>query len=152
MAVSNRYERYSTSDKGSSNLVYRCSFLRWQIGEPYSHKPINILSSPFVIRNLKVTLSIGGWTYSQDGHFSFVTDATKRATFVSSALQLVEDYGFDGVDLDFEYPSSTAQGQGLADLFTSLRSAFDSYAAGKGDSTPYLLTVRTFIFRLGFGS
>ena len=80
-------------------------------------------------RNLKVTLSVGGWTYSQSGHFNFVTDATKRTTFVNSAIQLIEDYGFDGLDLDFEYPSSAAQGQGFADLLTSLRSAFDSNAA-----------------------
>ena len=92
-------------------------------------------------RNLKVTLSVGGWTYSQSGHFNFVTDATKRTTFVNSAIQLIEDYGFDGLDLDFEYPSSAAQGQGFADLLTSLRSAFDSNAAKKGDATTYSLTV-----------
>ena len=99
-------------------------------------------------RNLKVSLSVGGWTYSQDGHFSFVTDATKRATFVSSAVQLIEDYGFDGLDLDFEYPSTAAQGQGFADLITSLRSALDTYAAGKGDTTPYLITVRLASYRI----
>ena len=96
-------------------------------------------------RNLKVSLSVGGYTYSQDGHFSFVTDATKRQTFVESALQLIEDYGFDGLDLDFEYPSSAEQGQGFADLITSLRSAFDTYQAQKGDATPYVLTVCQFI-------
>ena len=95
------------------------------------------------LRNLKVSLSVGGWTYSQDGHFGFVTDATKRATFVSSALQLIEDYGFDGLDLDFEYPSDADQGQGFADLITSLRSAMDTYAANKGDTVPYTLTVGT---------
>lgn len=88
-----------------------------------------------------MTLSIGGWTYSQSGHFNFVTDATKRATFVSSAVQLIEDYGFDGIDIDFEYPSSTAQGQGFADLLTALRTAFDALAAKKGDPNTYLLTV-----------
>ncbi|KAI0684658.1 glycoside hydrolase superfamily [Cytidiella melzeri] len=91
-------------------------------------------------RNFKVTLSVGGWTYSQDGHFDFVTDAGKRTTFVNSALQLIEDYGFDGLDLDFEYPSSAAQGQGFADLITSLRSALTTYAANKGDTVPYTIT------------
>ncbi|KAF8919477.1 glycoside hydrolase family 18 and carbohydrate-binding module family 5 protein [Mucidula mucida] len=91
-------------------------------------------------RNLKVLLSIGGWTYSQSGHFSFVTSASSRATFVSNAVQLVEDYGFDGIDLDFEYPSNSAQGQGFADLFTELRTAFDNLASSKGDSTPYILS------------
>ncbi|KAJ3554530.1 hypothetical protein NM688_g3060 [Phlebia brevispora] len=91
-------------------------------------------------RNLKVSLSVGGWTYSQDGHFSFVTDATSRATFVSSAVQFISDYGLDGIDIDFEYPSSPEQAQGFADLLTALRSAFDELASSKGDATPYLLT------------
>ena len=48
-------------------------------------------------RTLKVLLSVGGWTYSQDGHFAFVTNPTLRATFVTSAIQLIKDYGFDGM-------------------------------------------------------
>ncbi|KAJ6600774.1 glycosyl hydrolases family 18-domain-containing protein [Mycena sp. CBHHK59/15] len=92
-------------------------------------------------RNLKVLLSIGGWTYSQAGHFGFVTSATSRATFVTDAVQLIEDYGFDGIDLDFEYPANAAQGQGFADLYTALRTAFVALASKKGDATPYQLTV-----------
>lgn len=91
-------------------------------------------------RNLKVLMSIGGWTYSQDGHFSFVTDATKRATFVSAAVSLIENFGLDGIDIDFEYPSTTAQGQGFGALYTELRTAFDNLAAKKGDTVPYQLT------------
>ncbi|KAJ7058105.1 glycosyl hydrolases family 18-domain-containing protein [Mycena amicta] len=91
-------------------------------------------------RNLKVLLSVGGWTYSQNGHFNFVTSASARATFVASAVSMVESYGFDGIDLDFEYPSTAAQGQGFADLFTALRTAFDALAAKKGDTTPYQIS------------
>lgn len=43
-------------------------------------------------------------------------------------------------DLDFEYPANTAQGQGLADLISALRTAFNNLASRKGDSTPYLIT------------
>lgn len=50
-----------------------------------------------VLRNLKVLLSIGGWTYSQENHFDFVTDASLRSAFITSAVQLIEDYGFDGM-------------------------------------------------------
>lgn len=56
-----------------------------------------ICDGKLLFRNLKVVLSVGGWSYSQDGHFSFVTDVGKRATFVSSAVQLIKDYGFDGM-------------------------------------------------------
>ena len=91
---------------------------------------------------MKVLLSVGGWTYSQSGHFNFITDAGKRATFVSSAVQLVEDYGFDGIDIDFEFPSTDALASGFASLVSELRSAFDSLAQKKGDSVPYQITVR----------
>lgn len=86
-------------------------------------------------------LSVGGWTYSQAGHFNFVTDANKRATFVQSAVSLIENYGFDGIDIDFEYPSNDALATGFAALLTSLRLAFDNLQLQKGDSTPYELTV-----------
>lgn len=91
-------------------------------------------------RNLKVLLSIGGWTYSQSGHFGFVTSASSRANFVTSAVRFIEDYGFDGIDLDFEYPANGAQGQGFADLFTELRTAFTQLQFNKGDTVPYQLT------------
>ena len=46
-------------------------------------------------RHLKVMLSIGGWTYSP----SFPPIAThpgRRAKFVQSTIELLEDYGLDG--------------------------------------------------------
>lgn len=120
-----RFPTDSWSDTG--NNLYGC------LKQMYLLKQAN--------RNLKVLLSVGGWTYSQAGHFNFVTSATSRATFVTNAVQLIEDYGFDGIDLDFEYPTTAAQGQGFADLYTALRTAFDALAARKGDATPYQLTV-----------
>jgi len=43
-------------------------------------------------------------------------------------------------DIDYEFPANSDQGQGLADLMTALRTAFDDLAKRKGDTTPYLLT------------
>lgn len=48
---------------------------------------------------MKVLLSIGECTYSQSGHFGFVTDTARRAKFVSSAIQLMEDNGLDGISV-----------------------------------------------------
>ncbi|TFK96478.1 glycosyl hydrolases family 18-domain-containing protein [Pterulicium gracile] len=111
----------------AGNNLYGC------LKQMYLHKLAN--------RNLKVLLSVGGWTYSQAGHFNFVTNPTARATFVNDAISFVEDYGFDGIDIDFEYPANTAQGQGFADLLTSMRTALDQLAQRKGDNVPYQLTV-----------
>ncbi|KDQ10638.1 carbohydrate-binding module family 5 protein [Botryobasidium botryosum FD-172 SS1] len=90
-------------------------------------------------RNLKVLLSIGGWTYSQAGHFNFVTNAGARTTFVNSAITLMEDNGLDGIDIDFEYPTA-AQASAFTALLSELRTALDSHAAKKGETNPYQIS------------
>ncbi|EJD41329.1 glycoside hydrolase family 18 and carbohydrate-binding module family 5 protein [Auricularia subglabra TFB-10046 SS5] len=91
-------------------------------------------------RNIKTLLSIGGWTYSQAGHFNFVTNAGARATFVSSAITLLENFGFDGIDIDFEYPTA-AQKSAFTSLINELRAALDAHARKKGETVPYLVTL-----------
>ena len=76
-----------------------------------------------------------------------MTDSSKRATFVSGAVSLIENYGFDGIDLDFEYPDADNLASGFASLITELRTAFTTLQQQKGDSTPYLITVSRVRYR-----
>lgn len=85
-------------------------------------------------------------TYSLGGDFNFVTDATKRAKFVADAVTLIEDYGFDGIDIDFEFPDAKSA-QGFADLNTEVRAALDDLKTKKGDTEPYYLSVRDTVNR-----
>lgn len=51
----------------------------------------------------KVLLCIGGWEHS--GHFPAVAaDLQKRATFAHGCVQHIREYGFDGIDIDWEFP------------------------------------------------
>ncbi|MGL5151715.1 MAG: glycosyl hydrolase family 18 protein [Clostridium sp.] len=57
--------------------------------------------------DVKVIISIGGWAGSRGFYTMMDTDAGIE-TFADSAVDFIRQYGFDGVDIDFEYPSSTA--------------------------------------------
>uniref|UniRef100_T1J8H3 chitinase n=1 Tax=Strigamia maritima TaxID=126957 RepID=T1J8H3_STRMM len=55
---------------------------------------------------LKVLIAIGGWNDSQGNKYSkMVGDKTLRANFIANALKFIKEHGFDGLDLDWEYPA-----------------------------------------------
>jgi chitinase len=95
-------------------------------------------------RHLKLLLSIGGWTYSPSFHPVVVSPAL-RAEFVKSAVKLVEDYGLDGLDVDYEYPQNDAQATGYVHLLRELRAALDEHARRKRADYRFLLTVSAVI-------
>ena len=58
--------------------------------------------------DLKIMLSIGGWGA---GNFSeMAADETHRKNFCNNCLAAVEKYGLAGIDLDWEYPTSSSAG------------------------------------------
>jgi chitinase len=91
-------------------------------------------------RHLKVLLSIGGWTYSPAFHPVVVSPAL-RAKFVESSIKLLEDYGLDGLDVDYEYPSNDVQAKGYVELLRELRAGLDHHAQSKGTNYRFSLTV-----------
>lgn len=58
--------------------------------------------------DLKVMLSVGGWGA---GNFSeMAADANHRKKFAENCLAAVNKYGLDGIDIDWEYPTSSSAG------------------------------------------
>jgi chitinase len=97
--------------------------------------------------HLKTLISVGGWTLS--GPFSDVALTEKsRNKFAKSCLAFMSKYGFDGVDIDWEYPvggglesnkTRPQDRQNYTLLLGALRKALD--ARGKADKKHYLLTI-----------
>ena len=53
----------------------------------------------------KVLAALGGWNDSLGSKYSqMVATVANRAKFIENAYTFVKQYGFDGIDLDWEYP------------------------------------------------
>ncbi len=97
--------------------------------------------------HLKTLISIGGWTWSS-GFSTAAATPTSRALLANSAVQFMKQYGFDGIDLDWEYPvsgglssnvTSASDKQNFTLLLAELRSQLDALEAI--DRRHYLLTI-----------
>jgi len=99
--------------------------------------------------HLKTLLAVGGWSWS--GKFSDVAlTAASRQKFARSCVALVARYGFDGLDIDWEYPVEgglagnkrrPADKVNYTLLVAELRKQFDT--RGRQDRRRYLITAAT---------
>ena len=56
--------------------------------------------------SLKVLLMIGGWGDKADGFSMMARDPKKRTLFCQSCKEHIDNYGLDGIDIDWEYPTA----------------------------------------------
>lgn len=88
-------------------------------------------------RHLKVLLSIGGWTHSENGKFAKpISSSPGREKFAATAVELVEDYGLDGLDVDFEYPQNDTEARDYVELLRLLRHGLDGLQQKLGVQPP----------------
>lgn len=52
--------------------------------------------------DIKIILSVGGW--GNDGFSQAAATKEGRELFAESCVEVIREYGFDGIDLDWEYP------------------------------------------------
>lgn len=104
----------------------------YDFGNPAYHHPGNQFSDICHQHGVLLLPSIGGWTLS-DNFPGIAADPVKRQNFAQNCVQLIQAFGFDGIDLDWEYPGfadhsgTPADKQNFTLLLQEIRSAIDNY-------------------------
>tara|TARA_B100000214_G_C23952510_1_gene621170 strand:- start:183 stop:1520 length:1338 start_codon:yes stop_codon:yes gene_type:complete len=71
--------------------------------------------------NRKFILALGGWGHTE-GFVASTSTYELRSTFISSIIDKIIAYGYDGVDIDWEYPQTTQQKNNLTYFIEELDS------------------------------
>ncbi|XP_013408939.1 chitotriosidase-1 [Lingula anatina] len=89
-------------------------------------------------KDLKVLLAVGGWSHSLKVFNEMSKTSETRRKFLTNAIAFLLQYGFDGLDYDWEYPGDVDRGsppetkQYFADLVKETRLRFQEEAANTG--------------------
>lgn len=81
--------------------------------------------------SLKIILGVGG--YKREGFSEMAKDDVKRNNFIESCHETIRQYNLDGIDLDWEFPTTDAGG----------------HTASPNDDVNYVLLVKSLREKLG---
>jgi GH18 family chitinase len=125
----------------------------WDLGPKGQYVKFNALKQKNP--QLKTSIAVGGWTFNEKKEkpdedtswiFSAMADSEKgRAEYIQDAIAFAREHGFDGVDIDWEYPGHAQRGgrpqdtQNFTKFLAEFRAAIVEEAKKSGKE-PLLLT------------
>ncbi|CAF3388476.1 unnamed protein product [Rotaria sp. Silwood1] len=96
--------------------------------------------------SLKIILSVGGWSARSKGFNAVLRSDNNRAKFINQTIAFLQEWQFDGLDLDWEFPGSRDRGASADSkikfniLIRELRQAFEDDAIRINKTNRLLLT------------
>ncbi|MCL4142353.1 UNVERIFIED_CONTAM: hypothetical protein GTU68_009160 [Idotea baltica] len=81
--------------------------------------------------DLKLLVAIGGASQNSSMYSIMAANASLRSSFIDSAVEFIDKYGFDGMDFVWEYPAnnggSPSDKENFVLLIQEMREEFDKY-------------------------
>lgn len=98
---------------------------------PSENVPSRKLTDEAHKKDVKVLLSLGGWGW--DENFAEMTmDPPAEDRYVKAVMAIVDEYDYDGIDLDWEYPDTPIEIVGFERLTRRFRKLLDELGKKKG--------------------
>ncbi|KAF5642587.1 endochitinase [Fusarium sp. NRRL 52700] len=92
-------------------------------------------------RHLKTLLSIGGWGAGSSNFSSAASTPDNRARFASTSVSLMWNWGFDGIDIDWEFLDNEIDATNFIFLLAAIREELDRYAKNYASGHHFLLSI-----------
>ncbi|KAG7942633.1 hypothetical protein I3843_16G113800 [Carya illinoinensis] len=93
--------------------------------------------------SVKALYSIGGGGLDPDPFATIASNASSRETFIHATIEVARKYGFDGIDLDWEFPQCTQEMNDFGQLLKEWRHAIRKEAEIT-NRLPLLLTAAVY--------
>jgi chitinase len=100
--------------------------------------PSRELTSEAHKAGVKVLISLGGWGWDKQ-FASIVSQPEAEDRYFKSVMEIVANFDYDGIDLDWEYPDTEPEVAGFERLARRFRKDLDAIGARKGQ--PMVLTM-----------
>ncbi|KAF5280513.1 hypothetical protein FQA39_LY18035, partial [Lamprigera yunnana] len=119
-----------------THIVYAFATLKNHKLAEASDKDIDMYERVVALRDknpeLKILLAIGGWAFGSTPFKDLTGNVFRMNQFVYDAIELLRDYKFNGLDVDWEYPRGSDDREMYVNLLKELRLAFEGEAKSSG--------------------
>ncbi len=93
--------------------------------------PSRDLTSNAHKNGVKVLVSLGGWGWDKQ-FAALVSKSESEDRFVKDVMEIVDEFDYDGIDLDWEYPDTKGEIAGFERLCRRFRKQLDELGKKKG--------------------
>jgi chitinase len=112
----------------------------WNSEKPYWGNFLQLKELKEKYPHLKTLFSVGGWTLS-DTFSPLAASEQARQNFIQQCITFCEKYGFDGVDIDWEYPGFAEHNGHPEDKKNFTLLLKELHQAAKEHHPPLLVTI-----------